>query len=341
MQNESINSNLTGPLKRLFVFVRLSIGVLLLTLAFWGCTKPVTHLPDFKQQSIFVTKGDSRLHRYAPIFVIEKPGNDYNLIGTPTAAKKDNGEELIFIDSSEPSLYAEARSFNTDKGGYQNLIYRIHFKEVPARHLNSGKNVGLIVVVTLNQKDEPVLVTTVHTCGCYLAIIPTSYLTDDALPKGWDRASRQSIYGESLPSNLEFHENDLSEEKLTLLLEDGTHRVKNVWVQSPRELTGILPKDMALEPLSALNRLVSDSGQTTSFFETEGARNGLVKGSYKPWERLLISWWSMDWHVGEDKKLGADTKDGRPFYTSLKPWARNSSDMRDFKRFIKYWGWGL
>lgn len=30
-----------------------------------------------------------------------------------------------------------------------------------------------------------------------------------------------------------------------------------------------------------------------------------------------------------------------PFYTSLKPWARTASDMRDFPGFLAYYGWKL
>ena len=30
-----------------------------------------------------------------------------------------------------------------------------------------------------------------------------------------------------------------------------------------------------------------------------------------------------------------------PFYTSLKPWNREASDMWDFATFLKFWGWRL
>ncbi len=54
-----------------------------------------------------------------------------------------------------------------------------------------------------------------------------------------------------------------------------------------------------------------------------------------------MSWWAFDWRVGEDKKLGMDKSDGILFYTSLKPWAREQSDIRDFPSFLKFWGGGL
>jgi hypothetical protein len=96
-----------------------------------------------------------------------------------------------------------------------------------------------------------------------------------------------------------------------------------------------------LLPLEALEQLDLGNGATTSFYETAGDRRGYVKESYKPRERLFMSWWALDWRVGEDKKLGRDKDDGIEFYTSLKPWARSASDMRDFAAFLKYWGWRL
>lgn len=54
-----------------------------------------------------------------------------------------------------------------------------------------------------------------------------------------------------------------------------------------------------------------------------------------------MSWWALDWRVGEDKKFGRHTSDGPVFYTSLRPWDRKRSDMRDFAGFLAYWGWRL
>jgi hypothetical protein len=50
---------------------------------------------------------------------------------------------------------------------------------------------------------------------------------------------------------------------------------------------------------------------------------------------------SMDFYVGTDKVYEDDGDYGNPFYTSLKPWNREASDMRDFPRFLEFWGWGL
>jgi len=98
---------------------------------------------------------------------------------------------------------------------------------------------------------------------------------------------------------------------------------------------------MPLHPLEELKHLPLESGGTTSFYETKGCRAGHVKGSFKSRERLFMSWWTLAWTIGQDKYLGTDKNDGPVFYTSLLPWARKASDMRDFASFLRYWGWNL
>jgi hypothetical protein len=59
------------------------------------------------------------------------------------------------------------QEFSTEHGKYTNLVYRIHFPKVPFSiipfNLTSGNNVGVIVVITLDSQQRPVLVTTVGT----------------------------------------------------------------------------------------------------------------------------------------------------------------------------------
>ena len=108
--------------------------------------------------------------------------------------------------------------------------------------------------------------------------------------------------------------------------------------QTLRTKYGVI--DTPLRPMEDLQSIpLGDS--TISFFEKDGSRTGYVKGSYKPFERLLMSWWSFDLRVGEDKAYWPKEKTGAIFYTSLKYWAREDSDMRNFPRFLKYWGWNL
>ncbi len=280
------------------------------------------------------------IYRYAPVFVIEEADKEYNKIGTVTASN-DGKTERISIDPQTGTYYTAQRNFTTSRATYTNLYYRIHFSEVPSGlipfYLGAGKNVGLFVVATLDSSSRPLLYTIVHTCGCYLAFIPTSYLAEELRRTAWQR-QRQIIYGENLPAFLDFANNN---QQLVLQVRHGSHRIKNVWLASPEELADYPSSVPQFKPLKSLEQLALPDGRTTSFFEASGPRTGYVRGSHKVWERLLISWWAFDWRVGEDKKLGEDLNDSIVFYTSLKPWAREESDMRDFAGFLRYWGWEL
>lgn len=294
-------------------------------------------------------KGDL-LSIHAPVFLIAGPDQRHNLIGTVRAKILKSLEERVFVDTSKPAIYTEIRNFTTERGSYKNLIYRIHFQKIPSGfspfYLGAGKNVGLLVIITLNSLNKPLLITTVHTCGCYLAFIPFPSLDPEHYPGNWNTKG-QSVYGENLPGLLSYPERagktNINPDKLkpVILLADDTHRVRDVRL-APME--SFPPHSIVMadhKTLGSLEHLQAGKGRTTSFYETSGPRKGYVKSSQKIRERLLISWWALDWRVGEDKKLGQDKNDGTIFYTSLKPWARQESDMRDFKTFLRYWQWEL
>lgn len=314
----------------------------LLMVLFAGCATLPTQHPAEDLVAYIVRDEGTRLSRFAPVFVVEGRRTPHNLIGTPSAAQHDRTGERLFVNPFKATVYAEERPFTTPKDRYTNLIYRVHFEEIPGGispyHLGKGKNVGVITVVTLNSRDEPILYTTVHTCGCYLAFVPTSLMPAESLPEGWERG-RQTVYGESLPGMLEGPFADPV--KTMVLFREDTHRVKNIWTAPEASLLNTLRVSAELKPLDALEALPLPQGGTTSFYETSGPRAGYVKGSHKPRERLFMSWWAFDWRIGEDKRLGRDKGDGLRFYTSIKPWAKEGSDMRDFTAFLRHWKWNL
>ena len=283
--------------------------------------------------------------RFVPVFLIESPEKPYNLPGTPRVSVGKNGSECISIDPAQASIYTKEHRFSTARGSYTNLIYRIHFSETPFSlvpfNLGAGRNVGLLVIVTLNGHGQPLLYTTLQTCGCYLAFVPTTYLPDDAYPENWRKDQRQIVFAQSLPAFLDFPASDPAGSKTVVQIESATHRIKDIRLVDRTSLAAFVTRHARLSPLESLKKLPAEDGGTTSFYETAGGRKGYVKGSHKIWERLLISWWALDWRVGEDKEFTADPQDGPVFYTSLKPWARNVSDLRNFTAFLKYWGWKL
>ena len=278
--------------------------------------------------------------RYAPVFVIQRHGEPHNRIGTVAATRDGKGRERVYVDPAEPTLYAERQEFSTERGDYVNLIYRVHFQGVPGLRLTRGANVGLFVIVTLNDREEPVLVTTVHTCGCYVATVPTTYLPADARPDEWE-ASSLDVHGEVLPGLLRYPGAFAANYRPVAFVRDDTHRVMDIRVQDVGEAAWryqVVPA--VLRPMGALRALPVD-GDTTSFFYDQGRRRGYVRGARKPLEMLLMGWWALDLYVGRDKDLGDRRQTGATFYTSLKPWRREESDMWPFADFLKYWGWRL
>ena len=322
----------------------MAIFPAILLILFTSCTTLPKHPPEENRVAFTVKEDDTLQSQHAPVFVIENPGASHNLIGTPSAEITTGDKEIIYTDPSMATVYTEERPFSTPKGNYTNLIYRVHFESIPGGflpyYLGKGKNVGLIVVVTLNEAHEPVLYTTVHTCGCYLAFVPTSHLPGDSFPDGWKR-TRQTVHAENLPGHLAHKEASPQREKTMILLRNDTHRVKDIWRVPASSLLDYRSVHAQRHPLSALESLPLKQGATTSFYETSGPRTGYVKESYKSRERLFMSWWAFDWRIGEDKVFGRNKEDGIQFYTSLKPWARDASDMRDFPTFLHHWGWML
>jgi len=141
------------------------------------------------------------------------------------------------VDTDHPTIYYLKRQFATPKGRYTNLIYRVHFPKVPFSlipfYLTAGNNVGLMVIITLDSAQKPVLVTTVGTCGCYLAIVQTSFLPGDALPDKW-RDKPLNIYGEILPARLSYANRNTS--KLLIHIRPGVHRVMDLEVVDEKNL---------------------------------------------------------------------------------------------------------
>ena len=184
------------------------------------------------------------------------------------------------------------------------------------------------------------MVTTVHTCGCYLVIVPTSFLPRDALPVKW-RGKPIPAYGENLPWVLDYSK--IRDPKLLIHLRPGVHRVMDIEIIDKHKLQdsrqfNVIYAD--LNPARELEKIPIDSG-TMSFYHQKGLLKGYVKGSVKPLESIFLSLLSLDFFVGTDKVYADPQEYGNPFYTSLKPWNRNASDMWDFAAFLKFWGWRL
>lgn len=175
------------------------VPVLLLLVS---CTSPAFQDATTEFLAYIPQNKGTLLADFAPGYLVENPEKAFNRIGAPSAYQDENGE-LIMVDPARPVIYVEERKFTTEKDEYTNLIYRVPFQETPDDlipfHLGAGKNVGNLLIITLNSLQQPVLYTTVQTCGCYLVFVPTSYLAKDSFPERWPK-DLQTVYGETLPA---------------------------------------------------------------------------------------------------------------------------------------------
>ena len=289
---------------------------------------------------------DTLASRFAPVLLAHGYEEDHNRIGTPTVTYNAKGEEEIHMDVEKPAMYWMMRKFTTSKGTYTNLIYRIHFPEVPLSlipfYLTAGENPGILFIITLDKNNRPVLFTTSGTCGCYAVTVPTTYLDKGSYPKAWNPEKTLQVYGETLPSLLDFGLHEKS--RLAVQVRPDVHRVMGLKIVDE----GKLPEShlqnsviMPLLPMAALEKLPAGMGRTTSLYYDAWPYKGLVKGAFKSWESLTMSLISLDFFVGTDKVYGDSRITGTHFYTSLKPWNREASDMWHFERFLKFNGWNL
>ncbi len=296
---------------------------------------------DSQTTLAYIAAGQNSLSaRYAPVIIPKSPHHTYNRIGTAAARYDQQGKEEIFIDTNIPTYYFQQRGFRINHSTYTNLIYRVHFEKVPNLHLTTGKNGGLFIIITLNEVRQPILITTVHTCGCYLAFIPTNFMPESAFPESWNREEQQ-VFGITLPGVVRYPLPFSDQYRLLITVKNATHRVSGVSVLNMRKLDDnyeVMPGK--IEPMAQLKRLPLNDG-STSFYHDTGSSKGYVKNSFKPFEFLLMSWWVFDAHVGVDKEYGPRDDTGTVFYTSLRPWKRSASDMWDFAEFLRFWGWHL
>ncbi|MFT5128318.1 MAG: hypothetical protein ACI8W8_001928 [Rhodothermales bacterium] len=166
--------------------------------------------------------------------------------------------------------------------------------------------------------------TTLHACGCYSVVVPTSQLDKSMLPENWG-TERQIIYNERLPRVLELAR-DWQNWHPEIQLRPGSHRVMDI--------RSIISDEAPLRTLP-MNAITKEG-----FYHNKGPLKGYVKGSNKPFEQLLM-WWTLDPCIGSDKRLGPHEEVGAQLYTSIRFWMRDESDIWNFGNWLTQEGWRL
>ncbi|WP_028585789.1 hypothetical protein [Desulfogranum mediterraneum] len=318
--------------------------ILLATLLLSGCALSTPSPDEYAARSaptrVIPADFSSRSLSLQPVFTLHGSEEVHNRIGT-VEASREQGMVEVRVNPERPTLYTAEKGFTTTRGAYRNQIYRLHFSRTPFSlipfHLTAGRHPGLLVIITSNPAGRPLLVTTVHTCGCYVAQTPTAWLDPASYPDNWPQ-EYLPVYGERLPARLEQARAD---QALEIVIRPEIHRVMALRLVSREKLIALQPIRAALQPLAALRALPLGDGEFTSFYYRNWPLGGHVRGAVRWWEMLLLSLPSLDLLVGMDKDFGDTAPSSNPFYTSLKPWNRSASDLNDFPGFLRFMGWKL
>lgn len=275
------------------------------------------------------------LARFAPAFVVEEGAAEWNRIGTPTLERRGGGERAR-VDPNHATLYGEVHELRVGSRAVWQLVYRVHFEQLaftPRTFASLHRNAGLLVLVCVDQESGlPLTLTTVQSCGCWAAVVPTTALAREALPADWPEGSLE-LGGEFLPASLPV---PAEGQRFVVHLRSRTHRVHALEVGVPG------PSDfrLAFEGMDELYRLPirGAPGERGSFFYEAGYLQGYVKGAWVPLEGLTLGLLTLDPRLGMDRDFGDPAEVGARFFTALTPWKRERSRLDRFGRALEQLG---
>ncbi|HET9977630.1 MAG TPA: hypothetical protein VFQ20_09355 [Burkholderiaceae bacterium] len=211
------------------------------------------------------------LRAHAPVFDIEHRG-PFDDFGAPAW----NAEGRIDIDRRRPTVYQRIAATLVHGQALVQLVYTLWFPERPRTHaldLLGGKLDGVIVRLTLAPDGTPILLDTIHACGCWHLFFPGPGVTprpDAPAHEEWAFAPAR------LPALARG-------ERVVVRIASATHDVLGVTRTAD---TGAHAAVYAHAHESALRTLPRADGGTRSLY---GA-NGLVQGSERV-ERFFF--WPM------------------------------------------------
>jgi hypothetical protein len=213
---------------------------------------------------------EALLARHAPRFDIEANGA-FDAIGVPTR----HPDGRVGVDASQPVVYQRLTYTLVQGRALLQLVYTAWFDQRPQRgafDLLAGALDGVIVRLTLGPDGRPLMLDTIHACGCYQLFFPGHGVQprpDAPRDEEWAFAPAR------LPEIA-------TGQRLAVRLASGTHDVLGVSAVDADEAD----ERYARRPESDLRRLPDRSGATRSLYGPDG----LVRGSERA-ERFVF--WPM------------------------------------------------
>ncbi len=216
------------------------------------------------------------LNTYAPRFDIE------------TAASFDRPGRLHWasenavtptVDHEKPALYVRHAFTRWGRQVLIQLVYTAWFAQRPAEgplDLLAGSLDGVTVRITLGPHGEPLMIDTMHPCGCYHMFFPTQGVTTKPAP---DDAAEWAFTPKTLPAYS-------AQDRLVVGIASANHDVVAMQVEPRAGLPRPANVSLTLHNDATLQSLPRAVGQRQSMF----GNDGVVRGTQRL-ERLVF--WPM------------------------------------------------
>lgn len=224
-----------------------------------------------------VSAGQARqlLAAHAPLFDIEASGA-FDAFG----ALLWHGAGPIEVEPLRPVVYERLAHTVVDGRVLLQLVYTLWFPERPASgptDLLAGALDGVIVRITLDTEGRPILLDTIHACGCYHLFFPSSRLrTRPGAPTDEEWAFAPATLPDAAPPA-----------RLVVRIASRTHYVLGVAATAPGQARQSGDAAYALVSEDELRRLpVQGTATTRSLYGPDGLVAGTERG-----ERFLF--WPM------------------------------------------------
>lgn len=198
----------------------------------------------------------------------------------------------IAVDTSQPIVYAYARTVNLNGNDHKQLIYTVWYPERPEGYRNdpeAGQFDGATVRLTLDTKQQVAFVESSANCGCYYALFPSEQVERSAVIQ----------FGGPMPDHdysLEFESLDKYSVDVTSLFRQAGGNPIEVWtgardhmvldITAGEQRTKQIANKLGyqLRPYDDLELLeLPDGGKTSMFYP-----DGLVKGAERA-EGVLLA----------------------------------------------------
>ncbi|HVK33468.1 MAG TPA: hypothetical protein VM845_13330, partial [Burkholderiaceae bacterium] len=211
------------------------------------------------------------LAAHAPVFDVEARG-PFDAVGVPLW----RADGRLGVDGTRPVVYQRVAHTLVHGRPLLQLVYTLWFAERPKRSafdLLGGALDGVVVRLTLGTDGRPLMLDTMHACGCYHLFFPAPGVT---LKPGAPADVEWAFVPAALPALA-------PGQRIVVRLESATHYVLGVSATASPAASDIR---YARRPESDLQRLPWPGGGTRSLYGPDG----LVAGSERA-ERYLF--WPM------------------------------------------------